>query len=174
VKTRVLFLILALAGFATLASAQQRIAYVNSTKIFQELPAALEAQKKIDAISKPMQDTLEALNRELQAGVEDYQKREAMLNDAAKREQGQKLQELQARIKEYQYEKFGQEGELARATERIVNPIREKIRAAIATVAKDEKYNFVFDKTEQIQILLYGDPKDDITFKVLVKLQKGK
>jgi hypothetical protein len=31
----------------------------------------------------------------------------------------------------------------------------------------------VFDKTEQIQILLYGDPKDDITFKVIDRLRRG-
>jgi outer membrane protein len=159
---------------ASIAGAQQRIAYVNSSKIFQELPSAQEAQKKIDAISKPFQDSLEAMQHDFQAGLDDYQKREAMLNDVAKKEQQQKLMDLQQRFKEYQLEKFGQDGELARATERIVNPIREQIKRAIAEVAKENKYNFVFDKTEQIQILLYGDPKDDITFKVLVKLQKAK
>ena len=56
----------------------------------------------------------------------------------------------------------------------IINPIREKIKAAIGVVAKEERYNFVFDKTEQIQILLFGDPKDDLTFKVIDKLKRGK
>jgi hypothetical protein len=32
----------------------------------------------------------------------------------------------------------------------------------------------VFDKTEQIQVLLYGDPNQDITFKVIDKLKRGK
>jgi outer membrane protein len=175
VKTRILILtVAAVTGLASFAGAQQRIGYVNSAKIFQELPAAQEAQKKIDAISKPMQDTLEAMQREFQASLEDYQKREAMLNDASKKEQQQKLMDLQQRFKEYQVEKFGQEGELARASERIVNPIREKIKKAISDVAREQKYNFVFDKTEQIQILLYGDPKDDLTLEVLLKLKKEK
>jgi outer membrane protein len=157
-----------------MGAAQQKIGFVNSSKIFQELPAAQEAQKKIDALSKPMQDTLEAMQRDFQAAVEDYQKREGMLNDASKKDQQQKLMEMQQRFKEYQVEKFGQEGELARASERIVNPIRERIKRAIGDVARDQKYNFVFDKTEQIQILLFGDPKDDLTADVLVKLKKEK
>jgi Skp family chaperone for outer membrane proteins len=41
-------------------------------------------------------------------------------------------------------------------------------------VAKDEKYSFVFDKTEQVQILVYGDPAHDLTFKVIDKLKRGK
>jgi len=32
----------------------------------------------------------------------------------------------------------------------------------------------VFDKTETIQILLYGDPTHDITFKVIDRLKRGK
>jgi Skp family chaperone for outer membrane proteins len=63
---------------------------------------------------------------------------------------------------------------VAKETEKIINPIREKIKTAIGQVAREEKYNFIFDKTEQIQILLYGDPTHDMTFKVIDKLKRGK
>ncbi|MBP1647355.1 MAG: outer rane chaperone Skp (OmpH) [Bacteroidetes bacterium] len=165
--------ILALFGVAGQAQAQ-KIGYVNSTKIFQEYPAALDAQKKIDAIGRPFQDSLEAMQKDLQARYEDYQKKESMMNDASKRTEQQKLVEMERRANEYRVEKFGQDGELARQTEKIINPIREKIKSAIASVAKEEKYSFVFDKTEQIQVLLYGDPNQDITFKVIDKLKRGK
>jgi len=175
VKTRTLSLIavIILAG-AVSTSAQQRIGYVNSTKIFQELPAAQEAQRRIDAIGKPLQDSLEAMQRDLQGRYEEYQKKESLFNETTKKAEQQKLIEMERRVQEFRVEKFGQEGALAKATEKIINPIRERIKAAITTVAKEEKYNFVFDKTEQIQILLYGDPKDDITFKVIDRLKRGK
>jgi len=32
----------------------------------------------------------------------------------------------------------------------------------------------VFDQTEQVQILLYGDPNHDLTFKVIDRLKRGK
>ncbi len=59
---------LILALFVVAGQAQaQKIGYVNSTKIFQELPAAQDAQKRIDAIGKPIQDSLEAMQKDLQA-----------------------------------------------------------------------------------------------------------
>ena len=165
--------LLLLFGVAVQAQTQ-KIGYVNSTKIFQEFPEALDAQKKIDAIGRPLQDSLDAMQRELQSRYEDYQKKESMMNDAAKRSEQQKLVEMERRANEYRVEKFGQDGELARQTEKIINPVREKIKTAIAQVAKEEKYSFVFDKTDQIQVLLYGDPNQDITFKVIDKLKRGK
>ena len=41
-------------------------------------------------------------------------------------------------------------------------------------IANDAIRDFVFDKTDQIQILLYGDAKDDVTYKVIDKLKRGK
>jgi outer membrane protein len=174
VKTRSLSLIGAgLLLCACGAGAQQRIAFVNSTKIFQELPAAQEAQRRIDGIGKPMQDSLETMKKDLQDKYAEYQKKEALYNDATKKSEQQKLLEQERAVQEYQLTRFGQEGLLARHSESIIGPIRERIKAAIGAVARELKYNFVFDKTEQIQILLYGDPKDDITFKVIDRLRRG-
>jgi len=114
------------------------------------------------------------MQRDLQARYEDYQKKEAMMNDASKKAKQQELVDLERQANQYRAEKFGQDGQLARETEKIINPIREKIKTAISAVAKEEKYSFVFDKTEQIQVLLYGDPNHDITFKVIDKLKRGK
>ena len=155
-------------------SQQQKIGYVNSAKIFQELPAAQDAQRRIDAMSKPVQDSLEAMQTELRARYEDYQKREALLNDAAKKSEQQKLIEMERGMNEFRVRKLGNDGELARETEKLLNPLRERIKNAIAAVAKEERYSFVFDKTETIQILLYGDPTHDITFKVIDRLKRGK
>ncbi|MBP1657441.1 MAG: outer rane chaperone Skp (OmpH) [Bacteroidetes bacterium] len=176
-KTRMFLLCLVLAVLVAVPQAftqSQKIGYVNSAKIFQELPAAQDAQRRIDALSKPVQDSLEAMQRDLQARYEDYQKREALLNDAAKKSEQQKLIELERRMNEFRVQKLGNDGELARETEKLLNPLRERIKNAIATVAREEKYSFVFDKTETIQILLYGDPTHDITFKVIDRLKRGK
>ena len=173
-KTRSLSLVAAgLLLVAGSAGAQQRIAFVNSSKIFQELPQAQDAQKRIDGIGKPMQDSLEAMKKDLQDKYAEYQKKESLYNDATKKTEQQKLLEQNQAVQEYQVTRFGQDGILAHQSESIINPIREKIKAAISAVAKELKYNFVFDKTDQIQILLYGDPKDDITFKVIDRLRRG-
>jgi outer membrane protein len=169
------FALLAIAMCITGARAQsQKIGYVNSAKIFQELPAAQEAQRKIDALGKPIQDSLEAMQRELQTRYDEYQKKEALMTETAKKAEQQKLVEFQRKAEEYRVAKLGNEGELARETEKLLTPLRDRIKNAIAAVAKEEKYSFVFDKTETIQILLYGDPAHDVTFKVIDRLKRGR
>ncbi|MGB2958735.1 MAG: OmpH family outer membrane protein [Bacteroidota bacterium] len=176
-KKTSLFLLLATVFLSSLTlqgQTRQKIGFVNSNKIFQELPAAQEVQRRIDTYTKPLQDSLEAMQRGLQQLYEDYQRKEALMNEATKRAEQQRLLELERRFNEFRVQKFGAEGDVAKETERLLEPIRDDIRMAISTVAKDEKYTFVFDKTEQIQILLYGDPAHDLTFKVIDKLKRGR
>jgi outer membrane protein len=175
-KTRMFLFTLALAALVLVPAtfAQQKIGYVNSAKIFQELPAAQEAQRRIDALGKPIQDSLETMQRDLQARYEDYQKREALLNDATKKTEQQKLIDAERRMNEFRVAKLGNDGELAHETEKLLAPLRERIKNAITAVAKEEKYSFIFDKTESIQILLYGDPAHDVTFKVIDRMKRGK
>jgi outer membrane protein len=169
-----LSLLLVVALLVPSVQAQQKIGYVNSSKIFQELPAAQDAQRRIDAMGKPIQDSLEAMQKELASRYEEYQKKEALMTESSKKGEQQKLIEMERRMNEFRVQKLGNDGELARETEKVLTPLRERIKSAISTVAKEEKYSFVFDKTESIQILLYGDPAHDITFKVIDRLKRGK
>jgi outer membrane protein len=172
----VLFLTLAalISLGAGLRAQSQRIGWVNSSVIFQNLPAAQEAQKKIQAMTQPLQDSLQAMQSDLQSRYDEYQKKEGLMTDAAKKAEQQKLVELQQQIAQFRAEKFGNDGEVAKRSEEIINPIRDRIKQAIVAVAKERKYNYVFDKNDQIQILLVGDPKDELTFTVLEKLTHGK
>ena len=169
-----LVVVATLCAATTLSAQTQRIGFVNSAKIFQELPEAKDAQKKIDAITKPYQDTLETKQRDLQAKYEEYQKKEGMMNDAAKKSAQQELLALEQGFNEYRLEKFGADGDVAKQTEKVLAPLKEKILKAIERVAKEERYSFIFDQTEQVKVLLYGDSAHDLTFKVIDKLKRGK
>ncbi len=156
------------------ASAQQRIAYVNSTKIFQEIPEAQDAQKRLEAIAKPVQDEIEKQEKSIQDKLDEYKKKESLLNDAAKKTAQQEIYDLDQKLREYKQQKLGQDGELAKQQDKILNPIKDKILKAIESVAKAEKYTFVFDQTETVRVLLYGDPKEDLTNRVIDRLKRGK
>jgi outer membrane protein len=119
------------------AQTAQKTGYVNSAKIFQELPEAKDAETRLENFTKPVQDSLQMTQR-----ARDF---------ASKKDK-----------------------ELADRREQILTPLKDKVLKAIERVAKDEKYTFVFDQTEQVQILLYGDPNHDLTFKVIDRLKRGK
>ncbi len=161
-------MVLAVAGAAF---GQQKIAYVNSAKIFEELPEARTAAKSLEAFAKPIQDTLAQMQKQLEEQVAEYQKGEAMMTDAGKRAKQQALQDLQQRAREYAQIK---DQELARNREKIYTPVKEKILKAIERIAKAEKYSFVLDQNENVNIVLFADPVNDLTNRVLDNLKRGK
>lgn len=167
-------IVLALCLGTAVQAQSLKIGFVNSAKIFQELPEAKEAQKKIDAITKPVQDSLELKQKFLQSRYEEYQKKEGLMTDAAKKTAQQELMELERGYNEYRAVKLGADGDLAKETDKILAPLKEKILKGIERVAKEEKYSFVFDQTEQVKVLLYGESSHDLTYKVIDKLKRGR
>jgi outer membrane protein len=163
------FLALLLAAHA--GAQTQKTGYVNSAKIFQELPEAKEAEKKLESFTRPVQDSLQMMQKAIEEKISEYQKKESLMNDQAKRTAQTEIQEMTQKARDYASRK---DQELASRREQVLNPLKDKVLKAIERVAKDEKYTFVFDQTEQVQILLYGDPNHDLTFKVIDRLKRGK
>jgi outer membrane protein len=169
-----LYLIAALSALACAARAQAvKIGYVNSAKVLQEFHEAQEAQRKLDAIGSEWQAQLEKLDKDLQQKYEDYQKKEPLLKEDEKRTQRDDILALQQKEAQFRQQKFGNNGELAAATDSILRPIKQKVMTVIQKVAKDNGVQFMFDRNDQILVLLYGDAKFDYTFKVIDVLKRG-
>jgi len=153
-------------------SSTVKIAYVNSETILRELPEAQQVRKDLEATVKVWQDELEKMGKELQEAVDDYQKKEALLDAKAKADKQKALQDLQQKARDYQYQKFDQrEGEAVKIREKKFAPIQERVMRVIEKVAKEGKFNFVFDKLDAATNLLYADPKYDLTYKVIDRLK---
>jgi outer membrane protein len=149
-----------------------KIGFVNSSKILSEFSEAQEANKKLDAMGATWQAELERMSKDLQAKYEDYKKKEALLTDAQKKTQQEELALLEQKGYQYRQEKFGQTGALAAATDSLLSPIKKKVMKVIEQVAKDQKLQFIFDRNDQITVLLYGDIKYDYTNLVIDWLKR--
>ena len=150
-----------------------KMGYVNSAKILLEYPEAQDANRKLDDMGKKWQFEIERMSKELQAKYEDYQKKESLLNEQEKRAQREELIALEQRIYQYRQEKFGADGDLAIATDSLLRPIKQKVIKVIEQVAKEQKLQFVFDRNDQILVLLYGEAKYDYTDLVIYRLKRG-
>ncbi|MGC8594228.1 MAG: OmpH family outer membrane protein [Candidatus Kryptoniota bacterium] len=149
-----------------------KIGYVNSGTILDQLPAAQAAQRKLDAMMKAWSDTLDQMTKAYQAKLDNYTKQAQMMTDQAKQQAQQELAQLQQNIYNYRQSKIGQGGELEQQREILLKPIRDKVYGVIAQVAKEQKMQFVFDKRDEIAIILYADPQFDLTYKVLDVLNR--
>lgn len=160
---------------SSFGSAQSlKIAYVNSEKILQQLPEAQAVKKDLETTYQMWQAEYQRMVKDFQDASDDYQKKQALLDPKAKADKEKALEDMRKQILDYQTQKFDQrDGEIAKMRQDKFAPIQERVMKVIEQVAKDNGYNFVFDKLESAAIVLYADSKYDLTFKVLDRLQTG-
>ncbi len=168
---RLSILLAFLVAISPLSAQTFKIGVVSADIILKELPDAIKAGKTIEEAGMKIRDTLQMMQKDFETRVESYRKQEAMMTPDAKRKEEESLGALRQRFLQYQEEKFGQAGELARMREELLTPIRAKVSEAIGTVAKEEKINLVLDKMGGI--VLYSEDKADITYKVLDRMKRG-
>jgi outer membrane protein len=158
--------------FAPTVEAQNlKIGIVDTETIVKQMPEAVTADTQIKEIAKKYQDSLELIQKDFTARLEQYKKGEAMMTADAKRKSEDDLKLLQQQYMQYEQEKFGATGEIARIRENYLAPLRKKVQAGIEAVAKDEKMSFVFDKANPV--LMYAEDKYDITFRVIDRIKRG-
>lgn len=148
---------------------QNKVAVVEVETVLKELPEAIEADKKIKDIGQKWQDTLLSMRNDLQTKFEQYQKQKSMMPQDQQKKEEETLQQQQMTLLQYQEEKFGQQGELGVMREKLLAPIREKVKQAIETVAKKEKFQLVVDKL----MVLYSESSIDITYTVIDAIKRG-
>ena len=169
-----LLLITALLLGTTIIQAQtQKIGYVDSQVILNQLPAAIKAQGDLDALTNKWTAHLDTLTADYQKALADYQKNQNTMTDEKKLAAQQKLVQQEQEIMNYRKEKFAQgTGEIYKKQDEIFGPVKDKIYKAIQKVAKKEGMKFVFDKAGDV-VLLYADAEYDLTYKVLDLLKTG-
>ncbi len=174
-RTSLLFSLLAitLLAFCQPSHAQSKIGFVNSAKILQEYPEAVDANRRLDEMGKRWQGELETMSKTYQQRVQDYQKKEALMKEDEKKSQQEDLLAQERKIYDYRQQKFANDGELAMASDSLLRPIKQKVMKVIEAVAKEQKIQFMFDRNDQIVVLLYGDPKFDYTNLVIDRLKRG-
>ncbi|MEJ5305032.1 MAG: OmpH family outer membrane protein [Ignavibacteria bacterium] len=163
-------IILSALFFALPIFAQVKIGYINSEAIMKELPEAQDAQRKLDNLVQEWQAELRKLESEWKQKYDAYDRDKLIMSDQTRAEKEKELVDLENRIMQYREQKFGQNGELFQKQEEFMKPIQNKIFNALEKIAKEEGYDFVFDKSGEI-LLLYANEKYDLTNKVLQALK---
>lgn len=161
-------LVLTLA-LAAPALAQQRIAYIDSESILGQISEYRTVQANLDRLAQQWQAELAELRQEIDALERDFEARELLFTEA---ERERKLEEIRARKQEMESrrtQRFGPDGEFFREQQRQMRPVQERLLDAIEQVAKDEEYDYVFDKSGDF-LFLYARPELDMSDLVLEEL----
>ena len=172
-KKYLIILLFLLSGITISFGQTLKLGYVDSQVILNQLPEAIKAQSDLDALTNMWSSQLDSMKQAYQMSIANYQKQQATMTEEQKVARQKDIVAMEQTLYSFQQDKFGQpNGAIYHKQEEIFNPVKQKIYAAIGTVAKEEGMQFVFDKSGDI-ILLYADAAFDVTYKVLDKLKRG-
>jgi outer membrane protein len=152
------------------ARAQMKIAYFNSDAIMKQLPDAQDAQKQLDQLVADWQQELNKMQDEWKKKFDDYDKRKLIMTEQRRADAERELREMDQKIVDYRTQKFGQNGELFNKQNELMKPVQDRVFKAVQDVAREDGYDYVFDKSGDI-LLMYANEKYDLTPKIFTKLK---
>ena len=149
-------MILAFAVFciATGMAKAQKFGYVDFQDLMTQMPDYKKANSEMESFGKQLQDELKKMSAELEKKYDEYQKQEAKMAEAIKDLKQKELRDMQARIQEFQ--ESAQEN-VRKKEQELLKPIVDKAKGAIAQVAKEGNYAYIFDSSPGSPLLYKPD-----------------
>ena len=120
----------------------QKFGRINTQEIIMAMPETKTMQTNMEAYAKELQDNIETMNVEFNTKLQDFQKNFNTMNDMAKEMKEKDLNDLQARIREFQ-ERAQQEYQ--KKQNELLAPIIETAKNAIDKISAAGGYLVVFD-----------------------------
>ena len=172
-KTLILTAALVCGGIMT-ANAQlvgggQKIVYVDSEYIMENIPEYGDAQEELNAMSEKWQKEVKAVYDKVSEMYSKYQTEMLLLSEDQKRAREQAIVDKEQEAKNLQMQYFGAEGQLYQKRTELIQPIQEKVYTAMKEVAQTKNYAFILDLASGTSIL-YASDKNDISDDVLDQL----
>ncbi|NUM31756.1 MAG: OmpH family outer membrane protein [Bacteroidetes bacterium] len=147
----------------------QKFAYVDTEYILSLLPEYKSAQKKLDELAEQWQKEIDKKYDDIDKMYKEYQAEKVLLTAEQQKQREDEIITKEKEAKKFQQDKFGYEGELFKKRQELVKPIQDKIFEAIQKLAKDEGFDFIFDKSSDMT-MLFSNAKYDKSDNVLSSL----
>jgi outer membrane protein len=158
-------LAIALFAFAFTAQAQQQFGYVDAQAILGELPSVKQAEANLEALQAQLEKKLQASIETFQKDVQAFQQK-VERGELTRIDQEKQQATLEARQQELAKEEQGMVQQIQDKRSELLEPIYDGLNSAIAEVAKEMGFTFIFDK----QVLLYSDESQDVSEAVKAKI----
>lgn len=158
-----------IAIFATTIASAQKLGYVDTKYILEQIPEYGQAQREIDRLSKQWAGEVESLQAEAQAMQQSFDAEKILLTEEMQEERLADIQAKKDEARDLRIKYFGPEGELFKKRSELVKPIQDQVYNAVKAVAKRKRLDFVFDKTGSVS-MLYADDDYDVSDDVLDEL----
>ena len=147
----------------------QRIAFVNTRYILDQMPEYESAQKELDRFSKQWQEEIDERYQQIKRMRDAYNAEAILLTEEMKRTRLDEIDRREREARDLQKKRFGPDGDLFKKRTELIQPIQDRVYNAVKEVA-GQSYVAVFDLGGQSSNLLFASEKYDKSDSVLRKL----
>lgn len=145
-----------------------KIAYVDVDYILSEMPESKQAETDLTSLQAQLKKQIDDKTKELQDKYTAYQNEGADVPDAVKQSDLRELNQLNQNLQQLQTDA---QDNLQKKQDQLMDPILAKVDKAISDVAKDGGYDLILNlQYGQVNVVLYGDKKLDVSDVVLKKM----
>ena len=154
---------------AQLVGGSQKIVYVDSEYIMENIPEYGDAQEELNALSAKWQAEVKAVYDKVEEMYSKYQTEMLLLSEDQKHAREQAIIAKEQEAKNLQMQYFGSEGQLYQKRTELIQPIQEKVYTAMQELAQQKNYGFILDLASGTSVL-YANDKNDVSDDVLDQL----
>jgi outer membrane protein len=161
------FFLLALGLMIATLGFSQKFGYCNSGLLLTQIPEVKAADSDLQAFQTQLTKKGQEMVKALQDKAAELERKQQQGSISPKdlETQSAKLKEEEATIAKYEQEVYEK---LAAKREALFAPILDRVNTAMADVAKENQFMFVFDQSTNV--FLYADESLDVTKLVKAKL----
>ncbi len=138
----------------------QKIAVIDITAVLEDMSSYKEAQAELDRVAALWNQEIAEEYDKIKSLYNKYQAEQVLLSDDVKAQREEEIVQKERFVRDLQKRKFGQEGELFLKRRELVNPIQERVFAAIESFARDRGYDLVLDKGGSAGVLFASEEFD--------------
>ncbi len=142
-----------------------KIGHINSNELLSAMPERTKIQKDLETYATDLRTTLETMRKEYEVKIKDFQGKQDVMTEVIKNSKIKEITDLEKRITDFQQTA---EADLQKKEEELLQPVIDKAKEAINTVAKEGAYTYVLDSS--VGVVLYSVEGDDILPAVKKKL----
>ncbi|RZS98830.1 OmpH family outer membrane protein [Aquimarina brevivitae] len=175
-KTQVLLILAALTLlFSTseiLAQRSIRIGYIDMDYILENVPEYNQAAAELESKVQKWKVEIEAELKAVEQMRKDLNNERVLLTKELIEEREEDILFKEKEILEYQQKRFGPNGDLFLQKRRLVQPVQDQVFVAVQEIAKNKRYDFIFDKSADL-VMLYSADRYDISDQVLLRINRA-
>jgi outer membrane protein len=156
-------------GAGTSVRAQQKIGYVDTEYVLNQMPEYETVQQKLDKLEQQWRTEIEKQRKEVQKLEQEFEARELLYTDEERKRKRQEIESARKKVEQLRQQYFGPEGQLYTRQQELMRPIQERVLEAAESVATTDGYDYVVEKKGDA-LFLYAREEHDLSDRVLREL----